>query len=69
MVEEYIKLMPMASKAEDMVLAVYIPPQEPGPGQALRSTPSSRASLTLILPALYSPTASKALTMFRSSPS
>ena len=48
---------------------MYIPPQEPGPGQApLRVLPpSSRASL--ILPALYSPTASKALTMFRSSPS
>ena len=28
------KLIPIASMAEAMVLAVYIPPQAPGPGQA-----------------------------------
>ena len=31
------KLMPSASMAEAMVLAVYIPPQEPGPGIATSS--------------------------------
>jgi len=36
--------MPMASMTEDMVLAVYIPPQEPAPGQALRSTSRSSAA-------------------------
>ena len=46
-VEEYGRLMPIASIAEDMVLAVYIPPQEPAPGQAWRSTSSSSASLIL----------------------
>ena len=67
MVEEYIGLIPIASKAEDMVLAVYIPPQEPAPGQALRSTDINLTSS--IRPALYCPTASKALTTVRSSPS
>jgi hypothetical protein len=58
--------MPMASKALDMVLAVYMPPQDPAPGQAWRSTASSSSSE--MRPALYSPTASKALTMVRSRP-
>ena len=31
----------MASMAEDMVLAVYMPPQEPTPGQEWRSTSSN----------------------------
>ena len=66
MVEEYGRLIPIASIAEDMVLAVYIPPHEPAPGQAWRSTSSNSASL--ILCALYSPTASKALTIVRSRP-
>ncbi len=34
MVDEYIRLIPIASMAEDMVFAVYMPPQEPAPGQA-----------------------------------
>ena len=33
MVEEKGRLSPMASIADDIVLAVYIPPQEPAPGQ------------------------------------
>ena len=33
--ELYGKDIPIASIAEDIVLAVYIPPQAPGPGQAL----------------------------------
>jgi hypothetical protein len=32
--ENYSKLIPKASMAEDMVLAVYIPPQAPAPGHA-----------------------------------
>ena len=35
--------MPMASMAEDMVLAVNMPPQEPTPGQEWRSTSSNSA--------------------------
>ena len=58
--------MPIASIAEDMVLAVNMPPHEPAPGQARRSTPSM-CSL-LIFPAVYSPTASKLLTTVRSLP-
>ena len=66
MVLEYGRLMPMASKAADMVLAVYMPPQEPVPGMACCST--SFSSWSLILPAAFSPTASNTLTMFRSCP-
>ena len=62
-VEEYGRLMPMASMAEDIVFAVYMPPQEPTPGQEWRSI--SRSSASPIRPALYSPTASKALTTVR----
>jgi len=40
------KLIPSASIAEAMVLAVYIPPHEPGPGIAVDST--SFSSLLLI---------------------
>ena len=58
--------MPSASKAEDMVLAVYMPPHEPVPGMA-RFSISSRSS-SLNLPAAFSPTASNTLTMFRSLP-
>ena len=36
--------MPSASMAEAMVLAVYMPPQEPGPGMAQASTSASPAS-------------------------
>ena len=59
--------MPIASMAEDMVFAVNMPPHEPTPGQAWRSTSSSSASS--ICPALNWPTASKALTMVRFLPS
>ena len=58
-------LMPIASMAEDIVFAVYMPPQEPMPGQALRSMPS-RSSCDMA-PALQAPTASNTLTMVRSS--
>jgi hypothetical protein len=58
--------MPSASKAEDIVLAVYMPPQEPVPGIAFCSISLSSASL--ILPAAFWPTASNTLTMLRSSP-
>ena len=49
--------MPMASAADDMVLAVNIPPQEPSPGQAAFSTRSSSASS--MVPRPRAPTASK----------
>ena len=58
--------MPSASKAELMVLAVYMPPHEPLPGMARRSI--SVKSVWLILPAVNWPTASKTLTMLRSWP-
>ena len=66
MVLENGRLMPSASKAELMVLAVYMPPQEPLPGIARRSI--WQKSSSLILPALNWPTASNTLTMFRSCP-
>jgi hypothetical protein len=37
--------MPSASMAEDMVLAVYMPPHAPSPGQALRSTARNCSSV------------------------
>ena len=40
--------MPIASIAEDMVLAVYMPPQEPAPGQAWRSTSINSFSSILL---------------------
>ena len=58
--------MPSASNDEDMVLAVYMPPQAPTDGQAFFSMP--RKSSSLILPALKAPTASNAETMVRSTP-
>ena len=67
MVEEYGRLMPIASMAEDIVLAVNMPPHEPAPGHAWRSTSSNSASP--ICPALCWPTASKALTTVRFLPS
>ena len=45
--------MPIASIAEDMVFAVYIPPQAPAPGQALRTM--SRSSPSSMVPAMYRP--------------
>ena len=47
MVEETGRLIPIASNTDDMVLAVNIPPQEPLPGQARRSTSSSSAVVDL----------------------
>jgi hypothetical protein len=58
--------MPSASNDDDIVLAVYMPPQEPLPGMARRSI--SQKSSSLILPALNWPTASNTLTMLRSWP-
>src|SRR5665647_2765983 len=66
MVLEKGREMPSASNADDMVLAVYMPPHEPGPGMARRSI-SSRSS-SLRRPAAFSPTASNTLTMLRSLP-
>src|SRR5262252_5725412 len=64
--EEPSRLMPSASNDDDIVFAVYMPPQAPTDGQAFFSTPTKSSSL--ILPAQYAPTASKALTMVRSLP-
>ena len=50
--------MPIASAAEAMVFAVYIPPQAPSPGQIARSIRSTSSSL--ISPRAHAPTASKA---------
>ena len=63
-VEEKGRLIPIASKAELIVLAVNIPPQEPVPGHALFSI--SLSSFAEIFPAEYSPTASKLETIVRS---
>jgi hypothetical protein len=55
-VDEPGRLIPIASMAEDIVLAVNIPPHAPAPGQAFRSiSPSSFAS---IFPAACAPIAS-----------
>src|SRR5699024_11314294 len=59
--------MPMASHRQFMLLAVYIPEQEPQPGQQLQVQSSSCASS--IMPALYAPTASNILERLTSSPS
>ena len=57
------RLMPSASMAEAIVLAVYMPPHEPGPGMAQRSM--SASSPSSMVPAACCPTASKTLTMSR----
>ena len=57
------RLMPRASMAQAIVLAVYMPPHEPGPGMAQRSM--SASSWSPILRAACWPTASKTLTMSR----
>ena len=64
--EEPSRLMPMASNDEDIVFAVYMPPQAPTDGQAFFSMPTKSSSD--ILPAVNAPTASKADTMVRSCP-
>jgi hypothetical protein len=43
----------MVSIAAAMVLAVYMPPHAPGPGQALSTT--SFISASLMLPCRYAP--------------
>ena len=65
-VDECGRLIPSASIAEDMVLAVNIPPQAPAPGIAARSIASS--SVRGSLPASNWPSASKTLTIVRSRP-
>ena len=50
--------MPIASATEAMVLAVYMPPQAPSPGQMARSMRST--SSRLISPRAQAPTASNA---------
>ena len=58
------RLMPSASMAQAMVLAVYMPPQEPGPGIEQFSTACRPASSSLW--AACWPTASKTETMSHS---
>ena len=57
----FVRLMPSASMAEAIVLAVYIPPHDPAPGIAQPSM--SRSSLSEISPRACFPTASNTLTM------
>ena len=59
--------MPSASATAAIVLAVYMPPQAPSPGQIARSTRST--SSRVILPARQAPTASKASMIVTSLPS
>src|SRR5882724_7994863 len=59
--DEPMRLMPSASNEDDMVFAVYWPPQAPTDGQAFFSMPS-KSSLD-ILPAVKAPTASNGLTI------
>lgn len=55
------RLRPRASIAEAMVLAVYIPPQAPGPG--IESSSIFLSSASSIFPPACEPTASKTETM------
>src|SRR5260370_13728609 len=64
--DEPMRLMPSASNEEDMVFAVYWPPQAPTDGQAFFSIPSKSSSD--ILPAVNAPTASNGLTIVSFSP-
>ena len=59
--------MPRASATEAIVLAVYMPPHAPSPGQIARSIRST--SSRLILPARQAPTASNASMIVTSRPS
>ena len=52
------RLIPIASAAEAIVLAVYMPPHAPSPGQIARSISST--SSRVISPRAHAPTASKA---------
>ena len=65
--DEYGSDMPMASTAEAMVLAVYMPPHDPAPGHALWMMSSYAASS--ILPAVRAPYASNADRMLTVPPS
>ncbi len=58
------RLRPIASPTLAMVLAVYIPPQAPSPGQIARSMAST--SSRLISPRAHAPTASNASMMVTS---
>ena len=58
--ELYGRDIPIASIADDIVLAVYIPPQAPAPGQAFFII--SLNSFSSIFPETFSPHASKAET-------
>ena len=60
------RLIPNASIAIAIVFAVYIPPQAPAPGQAFLIIPLYSSSE--ILPAIFSPKASNAETIFKSFP-
>mmetsp|Transcript_11041 Transcript_11041/g.20034 ORF Transcript_11041/g.20034 Transcript_11041/m.20034 type:complete len:390 (+) Transcript_11041:309-1478(+) len=62
----YGKASPNASTAVAIVLAVYMPPQAPAPGQACRTT--SRRSSSSMVPAMYLPYASNVETMSSVSP-
>ena len=57
-------LIPIASAADAIVFAVYIPPQAPSPGQMARSMRSRSAVPRR--PARHAPTASKASMMLTS---
>jgi len=61
--ELFARLIPSASIADAIVLAVYMPPQLPGPGIEVRST--LRSSRSLIAPCARAPTASNTETMSR----
>ena len=64
--DEFGKLMPKASMAEAMVLAVYMPPHEPAPGTATSATASTSSAEQA--PAAFLPTASKMFTRSTSFP-
>ena len=49
------KLIPKASIAEAIVFAVYMPPQEPGPGRAVFSIAINSSSEILLLEKLPTP--------------
>ena len=66
-VDAYGRLIPSASNAELIVLAVNMPPHAPSPGQALRSM--ARSSSGSIEPAATAPTASNTLVMSMARPS
>ena len=64
--ELYGRLIPKASIADAIVLAVYIPPHAPAPGQEFLTTPLKSSSEIELLN--FCPSASKAETIFNFSP-